>query len=289
MSAWILSACAIVLFFSFGGVIEMSLMMKLCTLVVVTAVVSGGTIERAHADIVIDSIQRSVDAHANLGGVIGTPGSNSSTATGGYNESVSSAVAGAPGLISASASQNSTTPTPGGAAITGSGQSSTSLSPNGEPAFDELADSLFDATFHVDVSGQYNFQASVEWFGTENPLFGFSFARLDDSTNNLTLASAFADDNSFAPDTELKLLTLATGISYRLVAETRVYGADLDNTPLEADSNWSFSVAAVGVPESSSLAMLAVATLVSALGVWARGIRRSPSSSITLDLRTLSL
>jgi hypothetical protein len=206
----------------------------------------------AEAGIVVSSISRSVGAAAT--GAVGD--GNSTAITGLYSHSASAPGSSSAGAISSSASQTSTVPSIG-PGMDGVGSANTSASATGFTGFSNLADSALDVSFGVSTTGFYGLDASVNWTGNVPPFGDFASVELRDVTSAITIDSVISNVGSPGVHTLHNAYFLTAGISYRLLAESKIEGGFATAGEYTAAAGWSFTLA----PEPSTLTLAATCAI----------------------------
>lgn len=226
----------------------------------------------AFADIMVSSVSRTVVVGATHGmGSIGD--SDTSGATGTFSESASVVGTGPAGVLSPAASQTSTTPTPTGPSITGTGLSSL-LTASGDfmTGYSESAMSDFDVSFTVSVDGLYLFDATVTWTDSFSILSGVSFVDLS-KTNLLTESLAHIERFNGPGNEGTASMTVPVSLfaanTYRLRALATLSAGGLASIN-SATATWTVNVTAI--PEASAVLLLGV---TAAAGVGVKCTRRS--------------
>jgi hypothetical protein len=103
---------------------------------------------------------------------------------------------------------------------------------------------------------------------------GYSRVQLWDITNNLVPHDVQRDSMQPGMLTLNQQISLSTGVTYRLRAESHNFGGSNDgNGIFDAEASWQFSLFAPPVPEPASATLLAVATI--AAGAFSRRKRRA--------------
>lgn len=204
-----------------------------------------------YGDIIITSSARGVMA----GSTGAFPDSDSTPVTGPYAKLVSSVGSGPAGIISSSASQLSSTPSPVGPVLFGAGMASVSADATGFTGFSNIAASFLDVSFDVTSTGFYDFDAEVHWGGMTPPYFGHSKIELKNLTLGTTLATVLSDPLSPGTHSISSSTFLTAGMHYKLFAEVEIPGGGDFAGSYIADGYWDVLLA---VPEPSSLTLLGI-------------------------------
>jgi hypothetical protein len=244
--------------------------MNVRLLAVLFSVALVGSIEHARADLVFVGGSRDVTALVTHG----APDSGGTAAPGPYFDTATSSGAGLAGGFTAHASQSSTTPALTAPGMFGSGGASTSLTATGMGGYGTDANSNFLVNFMVDVDGLYSFDAMVHWTGDVPPFVApnsESFVQLLDVTNSIVLAYTF---NTFLVQGTSGVsgtFPLLAANTYQVTAHAGIGGGGAIPGAFDADSGWSFDLAAASVPEAGSVAMMVVGSLLAAAIAWWKG------------------
>jgi hypothetical protein len=226
----------------------------------------------ACADISFTSGTRQV----NTGTTHGVPDGDVDFTAGLFTESASTSGSGVSGSFTADSSQFSFVFDTVGPHMNGSGHAESSVSATGASGYSTTANSEFEIFFTVTATGDYNFLADVDLSAAVSSFAGasFSFVELRDDTNSTVLANIFRNAAFQGSDSFSDTFTLFTGTNYRVRAQSLMSGFGGTPSPLvTAVGNWSFDLSPASIPEIGSSAMMSLACIGAAFGLW-RGHQR---------------
>jgi hypothetical protein len=213
------------------------------------------------ADLVIISVTHSLNAAATGG----APDMDFSTGGDNYLNTVTSSGTSPAGDVNSLASQVASHPAVD-PTMSGRGTVRSTADLTGATGFSAAADSVFDATFTVDVAGLYALTADVAWAGTSPPYGGVAVFSLEDAAmNDLALIMrSFAVQGA---DSIATVVSLSPGTTYHLFARALVEGGgDPGAGAYGADASWEFEL--VAVPEAGCVLVMSPLAIIAAWSAW---------------------